>query len=91
MNLLFDKQTNKLVAFSENDLSDQVGDLYILHNTNIEINSEDISGYSLVNNSVQYVETDEHKAEIAEREAKASIPSRAELLEMIKELQKRTA
>lgn len=86
MNLLFDKQTNKLVAYSPNDLSDQVG--YELIIANIEINFNDIQGYSLVNDSVVYTETESHKALMAEREA---IPSRKELLEMIRELQAKVA
>lgn len=86
MNLLFDKKTSKLVAFSANDLSDQVGDSYTLHEIDVEINAEDIGGYTVSNGSVEYVETDEHRAMIADRNA---IPSRAELFDQINTLQSR--
>jgi len=86
MYLLFDKKTKLLSAYSPSDLSDQMGDSYILHNEDIEIDNEDLMGYKLVNGAVSYSETKEHKTIIADRNA---IPSRAELFEQINVLQSR--
>ena len=86
MYLLFNKETSKLQAYSPNDLSDQASGDYVLHEADIEINLFDIQGYSLVDGSVVYNETQEHKEWREEREA---IPTRAELLAMVKELQEK--
>jgi len=86
MYLLFDKKTKLLSAYSPSDLSDQVADSYILHETDIQIDDEDLMGYKLLKGSVVYSETKEHKAMIADRNA---IPSRAELFEQINVLQSR--
>lgn len=86
MYLLFDKQTKLLSAYSQNDLSDQVGDLFTLHEQEIEIDETDMQGYKLSGGKITYAETVEHKAMIADRKA---IPSRAELFEQINQLQAR--
>ena len=83
MNYLFDKTTNVLVAFSENDLSDQTGDLYVLHADSVEIDSTDISGYSLVDGVIVYKETEDHKNIMKVRD---EFKTNQELLAMIEEL-----
>lgn len=84
MNYLFDKITNKLVAFSENDLSNQQSENYILHIGSASIDPTDFAGYSLIDGEIIYEETQDHKDMIALKE---KAKTNEELLIMIEQLQ----
>lgn len=86
MNYLFDKATNKLVAFSENDLSDQQSESYFLHVGSVSIDQTDFAGYSLIDGEIIYEETQDHKDMIASKE---KAKTNEELLIMIEQLQAR--